>query len=144
MYVLICIQKLNSIQLHVRKSQQKLAILVCVRIGVYRDGGSISNLVETYIKNTYLTFISMLLYCAFGGHLKTLHLLAFLGRIWLYFLPNLMVGTPPPLSPPFRHPWVYVASYVQWCDVDSGPLWITQWGKCTKIFSFNLYENYNL
>ena len=33
-----------------RKSQQKLAILVCVRIGVYRDGGSISNLVETYIK----------------------------------------------------------------------------------------------
>ena len=57
MYVLLCIQKLNSIQLHVRKSQQKLAILVCVRIGVYRDGGSISNLVKTYIKNTYLTFI---------------------------------------------------------------------------------------
>ena len=40
-----------------RKSQQKLAILVCVRIGVYRGGGNISNLVETYIKNTYLIFI---------------------------------------------------------------------------------------
>ena len=69
MYVLICIQKLNSIQLHVRKSQQKLAILVCVRIGVYKDGGSISNLVETYIKK-HIFNIYMLLYCAFGGHLK--------------------------------------------------------------------------
>ena len=107
MYVLLCIQKLNSIQLHVRKSQQKLAILVCVRIGVYRGGGSISNLVETYIKNIYLTFIYLFIYVVvlcFWRAFKTLHLLAILGGIWLYFLPNLMVGTPPPLSLPVPPP----------------------------------------
>ena len=43
----------------------------------------------------------MLLYCAFGGHLKALHLLAILGGD---FLANLMVGTPPPLSPPVPPP----------------------------------------
>ena len=56
---------------------------------------------KTYI---YVFNIHMLLYCAFGGHLKALHLLAILGGILLYFLANLMVGTPPLLSPPVPPP----------------------------------------
>ena len=103
MYVLICIQKLNSIQLHVRKSQQKLAILVCVRIGVYRDGGSISNLVETYIKK-HIFNIYMLLYCAFGGHLKTLHLLAILGGFGSIFLTKFDGGDATPIVPTLPPP----------------------------------------
>ena len=127
--------ELNSIacaKISTKTSNTRLCAYRCVQgwRKHFKLGGDIH---RKHIFNIY-----MLLYCAFGGHLKTLHLLAFLGRIWLYFLPNLMVGTPSPLSPPFRHPWVYVASYVQWCDVDSGPLWITQWVVCTKIFSFNV------
>ena len=96
---------------------------------------------KTYI---YVFSIHMLLYCAFGGHLKALHLLAILGGFCSIFWQIWWWGRHPHCPHPFRRPWVYVASYVQWCDVDSGPLWITQWGKCTKIFSFNLYENYDL
>ena len=124
--------ELNSIacaKISTKTSNTRLCAYRCVQgwRKHFKLGGDIH---KKHIFNIY-----MLLYCAFGGHLKALHLLAILGgifwQIWWW-------GRHPHCPHPFRRPWVYVASYVQWCDVDSGPLWITQWIVCTKIISFNL------